>query len=90
MFWSAIVSQLAWAILDEYLTAPTRRWCGRPGRSGERERLQLYFGATSGEVFRTGDAGASWSTVTTRLVAVFSVAAWDASYAMSDADITGV
>jgi hypothetical protein len=41
-------------------------------------------------VFRTGDAGASWSTVTTRLVAVFSVAAWDASYAMSDADITGV
>jgi photosystem II stability/assembly factor-like uncharacterized protein len=37
--------------------------------------LGLYFGATSGDVFGSGDAGASWWTVATRLPPVLSVAA---------------
>jgi photosystem II stability/assembly factor-like uncharacterized protein len=40
---------------------------------GEGERLELYFGATSGDVFGSGDAGASWFTVATRLPPVYSV-----------------
>lgn len=44
-------------------------------RAGEGEDLQLYFGATSGEVFGSADAGASWSSVASRLPPVFSVAA---------------
>ena len=43
--------------------------------AGSGERLELYFGATSGEVFGSGDAGASWSTVATRLPPVFSLVA---------------
>jgi photosystem II stability/assembly factor-like uncharacterized protein len=43
--------------------------------TGEGEALQLYFGATSGDLFGSGDAGASWSTVATRLPPVFSVVA---------------
>jgi hypothetical protein len=39
------------------------------------ERLELCFSVTSGEVFGSGDAGASWSTVATRLPPVFSVVA---------------
>ena len=42
---------------------------------GSGARLELYFGATSGEVFGSGDAGASWATLATRLPPVFSVAA---------------
>jgi hypothetical protein len=42
-------------------------------RAGEGEDLELYFGATSGDVFGSGDAGATWSTVATRLPPVFSV-----------------
>ena len=42
---------------------------------GEGEALELYFGATSGDVFGSGDAGASWSAVATRLPPVFSVSA---------------
>ncbi len=42
---------------------------------GGGEELQLYFGATSGDVFGSGDAGASWSTAATRLPPVLSVAA---------------
>ena len=42
--------------------------------SGSGESLQLYFGATSGDVFGSGDAGASWCTAATRLPPVFSVA----------------
>jgi len=45
------------------------------GRAGSGEQLQLYFGATSGDVFGSGDAGASWSTVATRLPPVYSVVA---------------
>jgi hypothetical protein len=43
--------------------------------TGEGEGLELYFGATSGDVFGSGDAGAGWSTVATRLPPVLSVAA---------------
>ena len=42
---------------------------------GDGQALELYFGATSGELFGSGDAGASWSTVATRLPPVLSVAA---------------
>jgi len=42
-------------------------------RHGEGPKLELYFGATSGDVFGSGDAGATWSTVATRLPPVFSV-----------------
>ena len=45
------------------------------GRAGGGEQLELYFGATSGDVFGSGDAGASWSTVATRLPPVYSVVA---------------
>ncbi len=44
-------------------------------RAGEGEQLELYFGATSGDLFGSGDAGATWSTVATRLPPVFSVVA---------------
>jgi photosystem II stability/assembly factor-like uncharacterized protein len=42
-------------------------------RAGEGERLELYFGATSGDVFGSGDAGASWFEAATRLPPVYSV-----------------
>jgi photosystem II stability/assembly factor-like uncharacterized protein len=44
-------------------------------RASQGERLELYFGATSGELFGSGDAGATWSTVAPRLPPVFSVVA---------------
>jgi photosystem II stability/assembly factor-like uncharacterized protein len=44
-------------------------------RAGEGSELELYFGATSGEVFGSGDAGATWSTLASRLPPVFSVVA---------------
>jgi BNR/Asp-box repeat len=43
--------------------------------AGEGDALELYFGATSGEVFGSADAGATWSTVATRLPPVLSVSA---------------
>jgi photosystem II stability/assembly factor-like uncharacterized protein len=42
---------------------------------GEGDELELYFGTTSGEVFGSGDAGATWSSAATRLPPVYSVAA---------------
>jgi photosystem II stability/assembly factor-like uncharacterized protein len=42
-------------------------------RSGSGEELELYFGATSGDVFGSGDAGATWSVAATRLPPVYSV-----------------
>jgi photosystem II stability/assembly factor-like uncharacterized protein len=42
---------------------------------GDGKALQLYFGATSGDVFGSGDAGATWSIAATRLPPVLSVAA---------------
>jgi photosystem II stability/assembly factor-like uncharacterized protein len=44
-------------------------------RAREGEQLELYFGATSGDLFGSGDAGATWSTVATRLPPVFSMVA---------------
>jgi hypothetical protein len=41
--------------------------------NGEGERLELYFGATSGEVFGSSDAGASWSQVGAHLPPIYSV-----------------
>jgi photosystem II stability/assembly factor-like uncharacterized protein len=42
-------------------------------RAGEGESLELYFGATSGDVFGSGDAGATWFTAATHLPPVLSV-----------------
>jgi photosystem II stability/assembly factor-like uncharacterized protein len=44
-------------------------------RAGEGPSLELYFGATSGDVFASGDAGATWSAAATRLPPVYSVRA---------------
>ena len=41
--------------------------------AGEGPGLELYFGATSGDVFGSRDAGASWSCAATRLPPVYSV-----------------
>ena len=43
--------------------------------TGEGERLELYFGATSGAIFGSGDAGASWFDVAEHLPPVLSVSA---------------
>ncbi|MFL5823149.1 MAG: WD40/YVTN/BNR-like repeat-containing protein [Solirubrobacteraceae bacterium] len=56
---------------DAYLTVLRQAF----QRAGEGSELELYFGATSGEVFGSGDAGGSWATVASRLPPVFSVAA---------------
>jgi photosystem II stability/assembly factor-like uncharacterized protein len=56
---------------EAYLTVLRRAF----GQVGEGDSLQLYFGATSGDVFGTGDAGASWFEVASRLPPVFSVTA---------------
>jgi photosystem II stability/assembly factor-like uncharacterized protein len=44
-------------------------------RAHEGEQLELYFGATSGDLFGSHDAGATWGAVATRLPPVFSVVA---------------
>ncbi len=56
---------------EAYLTVLRRAF----DRTGEGPTLQLYFGATSGDVFGSGDAGGSWFTAATRLPPVFSVTA---------------
>jgi photosystem II stability/assembly factor-like uncharacterized protein len=43
--------------------------------TGQGEALELYFGATSGELFGSGDAGATWGSVAARLPPVYSVTA---------------
>jgi hypothetical protein len=43
--------------------------------TGSGPDLELYFGATSGEIFGSGDAGASWFGVASRLPAIASVRA---------------
>jgi hypothetical protein len=43
--------------------------------AGDGDALELYFGATSGAVFGSGDAGASWFDVTAHLPPVLSVVA---------------
>lgn len=54
---------------DAYLTVLRQAF----DRAGAREALELYFGATSGDVFASGDAGATWSTAATRLPPVYAV-----------------
>jgi photosystem II stability/assembly factor-like uncharacterized protein len=56
---------------DAYLTVLRKAF----GSTGAGEGLELYFGATSGAVYGSGDAGASWSTVAAHLPPVLSVSA---------------
>ena len=49
------------------------------GRDGEGSELGLWFGATSGEVFGSADAGTTWTTVAARLAPVTSVRASSSS-----------
>jgi photosystem II stability/assembly factor-like uncharacterized protein len=56
---------------DAYLTVLRQAFCS----AGDGDSLELYFGATSGEVFGTVNAGRTWATVAERLPPVFSVAA---------------
>jgi hypothetical protein len=44
-------------------------------RRASGDDLELYFGATSGDVFGSGDAGATWFTAATRLPPVHAVTA---------------
>jgi photosystem II stability/assembly factor-like uncharacterized protein len=54
---------------DAYLTILRQAF----GRSGSGEMMELYFGATSGDVFGSRDAGATWFTAATKLPPVHSV-----------------
>ncbi|MEA2149028.1 MAG: hypothetical protein QOD69_858, partial [Solirubrobacteraceae bacterium] len=54
---------------DTYLTILRQAFA----QTGEGDSLQLYFGATSGEVFGSGDAGATWFTAASRLPPIASV-----------------
>jgi photosystem II stability/assembly factor-like uncharacterized protein len=56
---------------DAYLTILRLAFDG----AGEGSELELYFGATSGEIFGSGDAGKSWFTAATHLPPVYSVTA---------------
>jgi photosystem II stability/assembly factor-like uncharacterized protein len=56
---------------DVYLTVLRQAF----DREGEGAGMGLYFGATSGDVFASGDAGATWSNAATRLPPVHSVRA---------------
>jgi photosystem II stability/assembly factor-like uncharacterized protein len=56
---------------DAYLTVLRQAF----HRAGQGPDLELYFGATSGELFGSPDAGASWSSLASRLPPVYSVAA---------------
>ena len=54
---------------DAYLTILRQAFA----RSGSGPSMELYFGATSGDVFGSPDAGASWFTAATKLPPVHSV-----------------
>ncbi|HEU5277712.1 MAG TPA: hypothetical protein VFU26_02285 [Gaiellaceae bacterium] len=54
---------------DAYLTVLREAF----DNAGEGAGMELYFGATSGEVFGSGDAGASWAQVADHLPPVYSV-----------------
>jgi hypothetical protein len=56
---------------DAYLTVLRLAFA----RAGAGPELELYFGATSGDVFGSGDAGATWTSVAARLPPVHSVQA---------------
>ncbi|MBV9836668.1 MAG: hypothetical protein JO156_01015 [Solirubrobacterales bacterium] len=44
-------------------------------RHGEGPTMELYFGSTTGQLFGSGDAGATWSDVAATLPPVYSVSA---------------
>ncbi|MBW3607308.1 MAG: exo-alpha-sialidase [Actinobacteria bacterium] len=67
--WSALGDGLPQE--DAYLTVLRHAF----GRTGEGRELELYFGTTSGHVFGSGDAGATWSAVVACLPTVHSVVA---------------
>ncbi|MGH2910428.1 MAG: WD40/YVTN/BNR-like repeat-containing protein [Solirubrobacteraceae bacterium] len=46
-------------------------------RAKQGDELELYFGTTTGEIFCSGDAGATWATAASRLPPVYSVVAVD-------------
>lgn len=54
---------------DAYLTILRQAF----GRDGSGASMGLYFGATSGDLFGSGDAGATWFTAATHLPPVNSV-----------------
>ena len=54
---------------DAYLTILRQAF----DRAGEGDDMSLWFGATSGEVFGSLDAGVGWFTVAPRLAPVTSV-----------------
>ena len=54
---------------NAYLTILRQAFCGE----GSGASMGLYFGATSGDVFGSGDAGATWFTAATKLPPVHSV-----------------
>jgi photosystem II stability/assembly factor-like uncharacterized protein len=56
---------------DAYLTVLRQAF----DSAGAGDALELYFGATSGEVFGSSDAGASWTTAALRLPPVYSITA---------------
>lgn len=56
---------------NAYLTILRQAFCGL----GSGPSLELYFGATSGDVFGSRDAGRTWFTAATKLPPVLSVRA---------------
>ena len=56
---------------DAYLTILRQAF----DHDGEGTGMELYFGATSGDVFGSGDAGKTWFTAATMLPPVYSVRA---------------
>ena len=56
---------------DAYLTVLR----GAMDQAGSGASLELYFGATSGDVYGSGDAGATWFEVAKHLPPIFSVSA---------------
>jgi hypothetical protein len=56
---------------NAYLTILRQAFCGE----GAGPSMGLYFGATSGDVFGSGDAGRTWYTAGTKLPPVHSVRA---------------
>jgi len=56
---------------DAYLTVLRQAFC----RAGDGSPVELYFGATSGDVFGSDDGGESWFSVAVRLPPVHSVTA---------------
>jgi photosystem II stability/assembly factor-like uncharacterized protein len=56
---------------DAYLTVLRQAF----DHAGEGNGLELYFGTTTGELFGSPDAGATWATLATHLPPIYSVVA---------------